>query len=110
MLKIDRSSDGRIAFALSGRIEAADIKQLQRLLVREASGKQLVLNLRDVTLVNQDAVTFLARCQADSITLENCPPYVREWIGREGGRTRRKKTMNARTDKLQKREPGNGLE
>ena len=109
MLKIDRSSNGRIVFTLSGRIEVEDIKQLQQLLASEASGKQLVLNLRDVTLVNQDAVEFLACCEADSITLENCPPYVRDWIGRERGRPRRKK-QNARTDKLQKREQGNELE
>ena len=91
MLKIDRTSNGRIVFALSGRIDVEDIKQLQQLLSSEASGKQLVLNLRDVTLVNQDAVKFLARCEADSITLENCPPYIREWIGRECPSTRRRR-------------------
>jgi hypothetical protein len=92
MLKIDRSSDGRIVFTLSGRMEVEDIKRLQQLLASEASGKQLVLNLRDVTLVNQDAVKFRARCEADRIRLENCPPYVREWIGRESGRPRQKKS------------------
>ena len=108
MLKIDRSSNGRTVFTLSGRIEVEDIKELQQLLASEASGKQLVLNLRDVTLVNQDAVEFLARCEADSVTLENCPPYVRDWIGRERARPRRKK-QNAHRDKLQKREQANEL-
>jgi len=108
MLKIDRSSNGRTVFTLSGRIEVEDTKQLQQLLASEASGKQLVLNLRDVTLVNQDGVEFLARCEADNIALENCPPYVRDWIGRERARPRRKK-HNARTDKLQKREQANEL-
>jgi hypothetical protein len=36
-----------------------------------------------VTLVNQDVVTFLASCEAESIKIENCPAYIREWIGRE---------------------------
>jgi hypothetical protein len=80
MLKIDRSANGRIVFTLSGRIEAEDIKQLRQLLGSEAPGKQLALNLRNVTLVNQDAVKFLAKCEADSVTLENCPAYIREWI------------------------------
>jgi hypothetical protein len=40
----------------------------------------------------------------NDIQLENCPAYIREWIRRESGRTRRKKSMNAHTDKLQKRE------
>jgi hypothetical protein len=92
MLKINRSANGRIVFALSGRIEAEDIKQLQQLLASEAPGKQLVLNLRDVTLVNQDAVNFLALCEADSIMLENCPAYIRQWIEQAKTRTRRRQT------------------
>lgn len=91
MLKIDRSANGRIVFTLSGRIEAEAIKQLQQLLASEAPGKQLVLNLRDVTLVNQDAVKFLARCEADSIMLENCPAYIRQWIEQAKGRTKRRR-------------------
>jgi hypothetical protein len=48
------------------------------------------LDLRDVTLVNQDAIKFLSSCEADSIKLENCPAYIREWIKRVKGRTRRR--------------------
>jgi hypothetical protein len=33
-------------------------------------------NLRDVTLVNDGAVKFLAGCEADSVKLENCPAYI----------------------------------
>jgi hypothetical protein len=89
MLKIDRSSNGEIVFTLSGRIEAEDIKQLQQLFASESPGKQLVLNLKDVTLVNQDAIQFLARCEADSIMLENCPAYIRQWIDQAKGHGRR---------------------
>jgi hypothetical protein len=72
-LKIQRSANGRVVFTLSGRIEAEDVKELRELLALEKGGQQLVLDLRDVTLVNQDAVEFLAGCEADSIKLENCP-------------------------------------
>ena len=89
MLKIDRSANGEIVFTLSGRIEAEDIKQLQQLFASEAPGKQLVLNLKDVTLVNQDAIQFLDRCEADSIMLENCPAYIRQWIDQAKGHGRR---------------------
>jgi anti-anti-sigma regulatory factor len=89
MLKIDRSANGQVVLTVSGRIEAEETKQLQQLLASEAPGKQLVLNLRDVTLVNQDAVKFLARCEADRIRLENCPAYIRQWIEQAQGRTRR---------------------
>ena len=91
MLKIQRSANGRVVFKLSGRIEAEDVKELRELLALEIAGQQLVLDLRDVTLVNQDAVEFLASCEADSIMLENCSPYIREWIGRESRPTMRRR-------------------
>jgi hypothetical protein len=93
MLKIQRSANGRVVFTLSGRIEAEDVKDLRQLLDLEAAGqRRLVLDLRDVTLVNEGAVEFLAGCEADSVKLENCPAYIREWIERVKGRTRRRRT------------------
>jgi anti-anti-sigma regulatory factor len=92
MLKIQRSVNGRVVFTLSGRIEAEDVKELRELLALETAGQQLVLDLRDVTLVNEGAVNFLAACEADSIKLENSPAYIREWIERVKGRTRRRRT------------------
>jgi hypothetical protein len=79
MLKIQRSANGQVVFKLSGRIESENMKLLRELLALETAGQQLVLDLRDVTLVNQDAIKFLASCEADSIKLEDCPAYIREW-------------------------------
>jgi len=81
MLRTRRTGNGQVLFTLSGRIETTeDIKQLQELLAAETSGQQLILDLKDVTLVNQEAVEFLRRCQTDGIKLENCPLHVRRWI------------------------------
>jgi hypothetical protein len=93
MLRIQRSANGRVVFKLSGRIEAEDVKELRELLALETAGQQLVLDLRDVILVNQDAVKFLSSCEADSIKLENCPAYIREWIDQARGRNRRRRTQ-----------------
>jgi len=82
MLKIQRSQNGRVVFTLSGRIEAEDVVELQRLFALETAAYQLVLDLIDVTIVDREAVKFLARCEADGIELENCPLYIREWINR----------------------------
>ena len=89
MLRTRRTGNGQALFTLSGRIETEDIKQLQELLAVETSGQQLILDLRDVTLVNQDAVKFLGRCEADGIRLENCPLHIRKWIDQVKGRPRR---------------------
>ena len=81
MLRTKRTENSQVLFTLSGRIETAeDIQQLEQMLAVETSGQQLILDLRDVTLVNQDAVKFLRRCEADGIKLENCPLHVRRWI------------------------------
>ena len=91
MLRTRRTGNGQVLFTLSGRIETEDIKQLQQLLAVEAPGQQLILDLRDVTLVNQDAVKFLGRCEADGIKLENCPLHIRRWIDQVKDRSRRRR-------------------
>jgi hypothetical protein len=91
MLRTRRKGNGRVLFTLSGRIETAeDIEQLQQVLAVETSGQQLILDLKDVTLVNQDAVEFLGRCEADGIKFENCPLHVRRWIDQVKDRSRRR--------------------
>ena len=89
MLKIERSLGDGVILLLSGRIEADDVAELQRLLSLERAGQDVALDLRDVTLVNRDAVTFLARCEAEQVKLANCPAYVREWIDQGKDRTSR---------------------
>jgi hypothetical protein len=91
MLRIQRSSNGGVLFTLSGRIELEDVSELQRLLSLETVNGHLALDLRDVTLVDRDAVKLLAECETQSMKLENCPAYIREWITRETDRINRGK-------------------
>ena len=93
MLRIERSGNGEVLFTLSGRMQAADIEQFQQLLIAEVPGQSVTFDLRDVTLVNQDAVTFLARCEANGITLERCPLHVRNWIDQEKRQNRRRQSQ-----------------
>jgi anti-anti-sigma regulatory factor len=76
--------DGKfVVFTLSGRIEATGLAKLQRLLECEAGDQGLVLDLKEVKLVDRDVVSFLADCEAKGIKLANCPAYIREWIEQE---------------------------
>jgi anti-anti-sigma regulatory factor len=90
MLKIQRKANGKVVFTLNGRIEAEDLDELRRILELEGAGSHIALDLKDVTLVEDDAIKFLTDCEADSIKLENCPPYIRKRIGRDTGRLKRK--------------------
>jgi hypothetical protein len=83
MLKIERSFEDGVVFAVSGRIETEDVAELKRLFGLEGVNQHIALDLRDVTLVDRDAVRFLASCEADGIKLRNCPAYVRKWIDAE---------------------------
>ncbi len=87
MLKISRAANGEVVFTVSGRMGAEDVGELEKLFSAEASGRRIVLDLKDLTLVDQDVVSFLNRCEADNITLKNCPAYIREWITRERGQS-----------------------
>jgi anti-anti-sigma regulatory factor len=83
VLKITRAENGEVVIKLSGRMDAENVGELETLVYREADGRRIVLDLKDLTLADQGAVSFLKRCKADNITLKNCPAYIREWITRE---------------------------
>jgi anti-anti-sigma regulatory factor len=80
MLRIRRSANGEVLFTLSGQMDEESIAELETLINSESNRRRIVLDLKDLTLANEDAIRFLVRCEANSITLENCPAYVREWI------------------------------
>jgi anti-anti-sigma regulatory factor len=83
-LKIQRSADdGFVLFTLSGRIQAEHLEQLQQLFEFETADHNIALDLKELRLVDRDAVRFLAGCEADGTRLNNCPAYIREWIAKE---------------------------
>lgn len=83
MLKIQRWANAEVVFTLSGQMEAEHTDMLRTLFCDEAEGSVIVLDLKDLTLVDRDAIRFLECCEADSIELRNSPAYIREWIERE---------------------------
>ena len=80
MLRIRRSADGEVVFTLSGQMDPESIVELEALINSEPKWCRIVLDLKDLTLANEVAITFLVRCEAISIALKNCPAYIREWI------------------------------
>ncbi len=89
MLKIQRSVNRQVVFTVSGRMGPENIAELEALFSSEVNGRRIALDLKDLRLVNQEVVSFLDRCEAGGITLNNCPAYIREWITRQrrGGGT-----------------------
>jgi hypothetical protein len=92
MLKILRSTkNASVILTLIGRLEGENLQELKRVIGLEARDHNLVLDLKDVTLVDQFAIRFLTRCEAEEVTLENSPAYIRDWIAAGKNRNRRRK-------------------
>ena len=66
---------------ISGRITGQDVDMLWDLLDQEKSA--VAIDLKDVFLVDHDAVKFLAIRESNGDELRNCPAYIREWVSRE---------------------------
>jgi hypothetical protein len=82
--RIETAARGKSTiFILSGRIETDAIAELSRLLDLQTEDRDIVLDLKDVSVVDREAICFLARCEAEGVKLENLTPYIREWMERE---------------------------
>jgi anti-anti-sigma regulatory factor len=70
-------------FILSGRIDKQAIAELRRLFEYQTDHRNIVLDLKDVSVVDRNALHFFAGCESDGVKLESCAPYIREWMERE---------------------------
>ena len=82
MIRIETSESGDlVTFVLTGWIQKEDLGVLESLV--EKQKKAVVLDLKGVKLVDQDAVRFLASFETGQAKITNCPRYIREWVRRE---------------------------
>ena len=83
--RIDRSTNCQgVTFLLSGDMDSRHVADLEALMTTEST-RHFSLDLTDVTLVDREAMTFLARVEAAGAVLVNYPEYVRPWIDAEQG-------------------------
>ena len=66
---------------VSGRIAGEHVDMLRGVLERESGG--FAIDLKNVLLVDREAVKLLALSEANGTEFRNCPPYIREWITRD---------------------------
>ena len=81
-MKIEKVSlGGRTTVRMSGHFEAEHIGELNNQL--QDNGPRLVLDLKEVTVVDVEVVRFLGVCEANGVKIVHCPQYIREWMNRE---------------------------
>jgi anti-anti-sigma regulatory factor len=80
--KIEKYRDGHSAtIRLIGGMRAEHLSELEKQ-IRESESK-IVLDLEELNLVDVEAIRFLGMCETQGVTLLNCSPYIRDWIGKE---------------------------
>ena len=81
--RIDRvvSAENLVVLLISGRITGEHVDMLRDVLEQESGG--FAIDLKNVLLVDREAVKLLALSEANGTERRNCPPYIREWVTRE---------------------------
>jgi ABC-type transporter Mla MlaB component len=79
--RIDRVTGKGLILLLSGKLTGEHVNTLRNVL-REESGA-VAIDLKDLSLVDRDAVQLLALAEFNGTELRNCPKYVRQWVNRE---------------------------
>ena len=83
--KIERlAMQGIVVFRVSGHFQSEHVNTVQELIVRERG--QLGFDLEELTLVDREAVSYLALCELQGVELKNCPPFLRDWVTNEKSR------------------------
>jgi hypothetical protein len=81
--RIDRCVIGEdlVVLCISGRITGQHVAMLRDVL--EGESDALAIDLKNVSLVDREAVKLLACCETNGTELRSCPLYIREWVTRE---------------------------
>jgi len=81
--RIDRVVDGDnlIVLRISGKLRGEHVATLRSVLRAEAG--PVAIDLKEVSLVDYEAVQLLALAEYNQTELRNCPAYIREWVTRE---------------------------
>jgi anti-anti-sigma regulatory factor len=82
--RIETTARGRFTvFLLSGQLEKQAIAELRRLFEGQKDYRNIVLDLKDVSVIDRAVLRFFAQCETEGAKIENCAPYIREWMKRE---------------------------
>ena len=63
---------------ISGHLQEEHVSMIEEFIAHETD--TVVLDLAEVTLVDREAVRFLAAFDVRGIKFRNCPEFVREWM------------------------------
>jgi anti-anti-sigma regulatory factor len=81
-LKIERDShNGKTTIFLIGRFDSEHLEELKAQVSN--SEPHVILDLKEVTIVDVEVVRFLVARKADGAKIVHCSRYIREWMVQE---------------------------
>ena len=81
-LKIERLCEKRgTRISLSGELRSERLDAVRAEI--ESTTAPVILDLGEVNLVDIDGVRWLNACRRRGLRVENCQPYIREWMHQE---------------------------
>jgi hypothetical protein len=94
--RIDRvlTEKDPVVLRVSGWIRRQDLDILRAALEHESGA--VAIDLKEVGLLDRDAVKLLAFSEGNGVELRNCPAYIREWV--EGERAQTKSDQSAQRE------------
>jgi hypothetical protein len=81
---------------ISGRIAEEDVDTMRALLDQENG--VVAIDLKDVLIVDREAIKLLAVSESNGVELRNCPAYIREWVTRETADRNKSKERTKRSE------------
>ena len=73
-------SDHLVLLHISGHLQEVHVSMIEELIAQETA--PVVFDLEEVTLVDREAVGFLAACNVRGIEFRNCTGFIREWMSK----------------------------
>ena len=73
--------NGKTRIRLSGELRIADLAEAGAEIAKVAP--PVILDLEEIDLVDIHGIRWLIACQAHGVHVENCAPYICEWMFQE---------------------------
>jgi hypothetical protein len=81
-LKIERvPANGEIRFSLSGDLRSEEVDQINAEIAKVSP--KIAVDCAEIRTVDIDGVRWLKACGTVGVKIENCAPYIREWLRQE---------------------------
>lgn len=79
-LTVISKNKGSITLGLGGHVNKESLPKLEAAIRAGCAGHHVVLDLSEVTLLDQATARYFGEKMREGVGLVNCPSYIQHWI------------------------------